>query len=121
MMFHNRTELIHWLTTHPIDRVIANALEHGTVENLGGFDPIPSSENPGWIVRVTSKHGQVHNLVVSMRKGLPPGYYCWRIKDEDIPWGNWKGKCNRGSVYDGDEPEAYERLKEKTDEATQRL
>ena len=109
-MFHSRQELIKWLQRNPPDRVIENALEYGVVENLGFFGPIPSSHQPGWIVRLTSRGGCIRLLVIALAKGLPPTFYIWRIKE--VPWESWLGKSGGSSVRDGDNPEQYAVLRE---------
>ena len=108
-MFHTRQELIRWLTNNPPDQVIENALEFGTVENLGLFDPIPTSMHAGLIVRVVTRQGTTHLLVVSLPNRLPPRPYLWRLRT--VPWRSWRGKCSSGNVSNGDNPEQYAELR----------
>jgi len=95
-MFHNRQQLIEWLENNPPTKTIGRAISEGTIEVYGIFKNI--QRLPGWIVHVTSTHGQEwdvailnenHHLIVGiMRK---------------VVWKNW--------IKNGDKPEHYKSLR----------
>jgi len=101
-VLHNRTELITWIRANVDDPAIQNALEWGAVKNLGGFRPLPTSKNPGWVVRVTSKRGHVHVIAVGV-KGFR--LYWFRLKEEMIDWSRWIGAEAENELYRGDRNE----------------
>ena len=79
----------------------------GTVEVLGGFSEVPPSTSPGWIVRVTTKRGNVHLV------GISPDdiwHKYWVRAVDAVPWHLWEGSpCDPAvySIYSGDHPETY--------------
>jgi len=90
---------------------ILTALDTGKAELLGGFNLIPPSPLPGWIIVVTSKRGHVWNVVISAHE-CPPRFTTWLV--QRIPWEHWAGKIDRDpTVYDGDRPRVYEERKQK--------
>jgi len=96
---------------------IVRALNEGQVEFFGGFNPIPPTTHPGWILRVTSVYGKTWYVAVicyDCRYGI-------RIL-RDVPWGNWAGTFAWGGfrtpLHSGDHPEEYKKLKEMWDENT---
>lgn len=54
MIPRNRKQLIDWVENNLPSPVLRKAFNHGRVELLGAFKPVPGSSNPGWIIRVTS-------------------------------------------------------------------
>jgi hypothetical protein len=87
-------------------RDIARFISDGVVEVLGGFDQIPPSTNPGWILHVISKNKKEYNIAVTMdekNRWLTVWIAC------EIPWEEYNGKPNRGfwCIYDGDKPLEY--------------
>lgn len=75
------------------------------MELLGLFNPIPSSSNPGWIVKATSLiTGKTWNIVVSMQK-KKPFYYGWIV--ENVPWKTWQGIDELNPLMCGDNPDKY--------------
>ena len=106
-MIHHRQQLINWLLKNVTDRVIQNVMESGRIENYGGFDPLPTTNLPGWIVAITSGRGRVYNIAIVADTNFTMRWF--RIKD--VPWSDWVGDVAKVSVYRGDAPEKYERLK----------
>ena len=109
--FQSKTHIILWLENNCPRKAIVRALYEGLVEFFGGFNPIPPTTHPGWIMRVTSAHGRVYYVAVicyDRRYGI-------RIL-RDGPWGCWYGDfVNTGfrmQLYSGDHPEEYLKLKE---------
>lgn len=105
--FRNRNDLVDWLETRPLRKAIARALQEGMTEVVGGFYLIPPINLSGWIVRVTSIHKRIWNLaiIISEKK------YGIRVIEE-IPWKHWSGGNTTNTLYAGDHPNEYRRLKE---------
>jgi hypothetical protein len=105
--FRNRNDLVEWLETQPLRGTIARALQEGTTEVVGGFYLIPPTNLSGWIVKVTSIHKRIWNLaiVISGKK------YGIHVVNE-IPWKYWSGGNTINTLYTGDNPDEYRRLKE---------
>ena len=109
----NRNDLFRIIGEDPPHRMsqILKALSTGRVEALGGFNLIPPSDKPGWIIIVTSRRGTVWNVVISAHEN-PPRFTTWLV--QRIPWEYWSGKIDRDpTVYDGDKPIEYEKRKQK--------
>ena len=109
--FQSRTHIILWLENNCPRKAITRALYEGTVEFYGGFNPVPPTKHPGWIMRVTSAHGRIYYVAVicyDRRYGI-------RIL-RDVPWDKWYGTDSRDKfgppLYRGDHPEEYKKLKE---------
>jgi len=109
--FQSRTHVILWLEKNCSRKAITRALYEGQVEFFGGFNPIPPTTQPGWIMRVTSAHGRTWYVAIicyDRRYGI-------RIL-KDVPWDKWHGTDSRGvfgpSLYRGDHPEKYWELRE---------
>lgn len=110
--FQSRTHIILWLADNCSRKAITRALYEGQVEFFGGFDPIPPTIHPGWILRITSAHGRIWYCAVicyDRRYGI-------RIL-KDVPWGKWCGMGGvtgqlRPQLYCGDNPGEYKKLKE---------
>jgi len=98
-LLHTRTELITWLSRNITDPILREAIEWGRIENLGGFRPLPTSKNPGWVVRVTSKRGRVHVIAVGVKNFK---LYWFRLKEEMIDWSRWIGADAENELYRGD-------------------
>ena len=64
-MIHTRNQLIDWIEHNVDDRVIVNAMLDGVVEVLGGFSPLPTSANAGWLVKVVTRNHVVHLIAVA--------------------------------------------------------
>lgn len=105
-MIHHRQQLINWLLKNVTDRVILNAIESGRIENCGGFNPLPTTDLPGWIIVITSGRNRVYNIAIVIDKFKLRWF---RVKN--IPWSDWVGDIATSEVYQGDEPEKYQELK----------
>lgn len=61
-----RADLIHVAHERCGHPAIKRAIKEGTVVNLGGFTAIPTSGQPGWVLRVTSTHGRTWLLAITV-------------------------------------------------------
>ena len=108
---HNQNDLLKILEEKPPSPAISAALDTGKVELLGGFERVPPSDNPAWVVVVTSKRGSVWNVVLTIHDHLRM-VSTWTV--QRIPWEHWVGKTDRDpGLYDGDNPIEYEKRKQK--------
>ena len=109
--FQSKTHIILWLEKNCPRQAIVRALHEGQVEFFGGFNPIPPTTHPGWILRVTSAHGKTWYVAVIAYQNR----YGIRIL-KDVPWDKWVGTFMWGKfrtqLYSGDDPTEYKRLKE---------
>lgn len=107
--FQSRTHIILWLENHCSRQAIMRALYEGQLEFFGGFNPIPPTTHPGWIMRVTSAHNKVFYVAVIAY----PNRYGIRIL-KDVPWDKWAGSTtkNRTVLMNGDDPATYWKLRE---------
>lgn len=112
-MIHFQTEndIIDWLIDNCPRPAIVRALEQGKVEYLGGFNPIPPSALPGWILKITSIYETQWNVAV-LANEITHRYEIRIIKS--VPWKNWVGtdhlnnhKKFRIKLFSGDNPELY--------------
>ncbi len=89
------------------------ALCIGSIELLGGFERIPPSIHPGWVMIVTSKRGIVWNVALTLWEH-PDRVAVWIV--QRIPWEKWLGNIDREpGIHDGDNPIEYERWKLKAE------
>ena len=109
--FQSPLHIVSWLGQNCARKAICRAINEGQVEFFGGFNPIPPTTHPGWIMRVTSVHGRTWYVAVicyDRRYGI-------RIL-RDVPWDKWYGTDSRGvfgpPLYRGDNPEEYKILRE---------
>ena len=107
--FQSRTHLILWLENNCSRKAIVRALYEGQVEFFGGFNPVPPTEQPGWIIRVTTAHDKTFYVAVIAYQNR----YGIRIL-RDVPWGSWVGSAakNRTVLMNGDHPAEYWELRE---------
>ena len=109
--FQSPLHIVSWLGQNCVRKAICRALNEGQVEFFGGFNPIPPTTRPGWIMRITSAHGRTWYVAVIMydcRYGI-------RIL-KDIPWSSWVGTNFwddefRTRLHSGDNPEKYLELR----------
>ena len=109
--FQSRTHVILWLENNCSRKAICRALYEGQVEFFGGFDSIPLTTHPGWILGIKSAHGRMFYVAVicyDRRYGI-------RIL-RDVPWDKWVGTTNRKRcilqpLYSGDHPTEYQELR----------
>lgn len=107
--FKTRHDLISYIAENPPRRAVARAIIEGSVRVLGGFQIIPPSLDPGWIVSIMSKHNRVWHVVVSVNE-ITHRYRVWII--DKVPWAEWSGTLGRNHpVYDGDEPRKFALMK----------
>lgn len=106
--FQDRTHIMLWLESNCPRPSIVRALSEGQVEFFGGFNPIPPTTHPGWIVRVTSIHGKIWYVAVIAYRD----HYGIRIL-RDVPWDKWIGSTakNRSALMNGDHPTEYWKLR----------
>lgn len=106
--FRSRTDMIEWLIENCPRPAIVRALQYNKVEFLGGFNPIPPSDLPGWIFKVKNKN------VCILANDTKRKYEIRIIKH--VPWGNWCGMFHgliiAESLSSGDNPEFYKELKD---------
>jgi len=108
--FMSRTDMILWLTENCPRPAIVRALNDGKVEFLGGFNPIPPSDLPGWIFKVKDKN------VCILANDIKHKYEIRIVKR--VPWENWTGMLSNivmtWSLNSGDKPEEYRKLYDET-------
>lgn len=107
-MIHTRQQLIDWVVAHVADRVLRNAVAGGQVELLGGFNPLPTSTNAGWIVRATSLSKHEYLIAVAVDPDTDAPYW---FQARRIEWDKWIGHTSENPLYQGDNPRLYEELK----------
>jgi len=108
--FQSPLHIVSWLGQNCARQAICRAINEGQVEFFGGFNLIPPTTHPGWIMRVTSAHGRTWYVAVicyDHRYGI-------RIL-RDVPWDKWVGEFQwggfRARLHSGDHPEIYKILK----------
>lgn len=110
--FLSRTLLVEEALRLSPTRGCRRAIEEGRAEVLGGFKVIPPFGQPGFILRVRSRHGRTWLLAILVDE--VKHVYTARLADE-VPWLEWVGRTDRKgwSPYDGDHPKeaARERAK----------
>lgn len=109
----NRTEVALFVHDHCRSSVVRKCVLYGQFELLGGFSKIPPSGRPGWCVRVRSRYGHRErewNFAVLADEAH--GRVSLAAIDV-VPWRYWDGRVDRPefSIYDGDRPREYARLK----------
>ncbi len=107
----NRNDLFKILEERSPSPAINAALDTGGIELLGGFKRVPPSDNPAWIVVITSRRKTVWNVVLTIHEHSAR-VSTWIV--QRIPWEHWVGKTDRDpGIYDGDNPIEYEKRKQK--------
>jgi len=107
-VIHTRQQLIDWLYENVDDCLILLAMNSGDLEVLGGFDPLPASSNPGWLIQVTSGTGRVHYIAIAQRRDQLGRFYWFRAPR--VEWSRWMGDVG-DRLAQGDRPELYAELK----------
>lgn len=106
-MFNSRDHLIAHLATCPLRPSILRAIDDpwGKEELLGGFSKIPPGGQPGFILAITSRHGQTwYVAAVVPTTGYKP---IVRVL-ETVPWQWWVGDDGiKKPLYAGDRPDEY--------------
>lgn len=114
--FQTEKDVINWLIDNCPRPAIERALTDGRVEYLGGFNPIPPSTLPGWIVKITSVYDKQW-IVAILADSIKHRYEIRIIKT--VPWKNWMGtdpffghKKFMSKLFSGDNPERYKELRD---------
>jgi len=108
--FQSRLHIVSWLEKTCPRKAIVRALREGQVEFFGGFNPVPPTTDPGWIIRVTSVYGKIWYIAIIAYRD----HYGIRIL-KDVFWGSWVGTFPQGTprtqLFSGDNPEDYLKLR----------
>ena len=117
--FRSKNDIVQWLEKHCPRKAIVRSLSQNGCELLGGFNPIPSTTQPGWIVRVASVYNKRMWIVAIIPcKGKPD--FEIRILSK-VPWGKWIALFISEEILNesmlGDKPRLYRRLAERTNES----
>lgn len=119
--FRTRNDVILYAQARAPSRACRRAFEN-KVELLGGFEPLhPLGYLPGWLLRVTSIHGRMWLIAVTISAVCPNNPLVDEL--DCIPWERWTGHTDRipVTIYDGDNPWDYaRRRKEAIDVRTKR-
>lgn len=114
--FQSKDQIIDWLMDNCPRPAIVRALEYDMVEFLGGFNPIPPSTLPGWILKITSVY-ETQWIVAVLANDLTHKYEIRIIKS--VPWENWVGtdpftnhRTFRIELFSGDNPEKYKEMRD---------
>lgn len=107
MRIRTRDNLIEFLEENAFGRYL-RALQNYN-ENLGAFSRIFNSHAPGWIVKVTSKYGDIYYLAAIKES------FCsvFAVLYKQISWKYWIGDKSENPLYQGDYPEKYKLLRDK--------
>lgn len=104
----NRSDLIHQISDGIPSHMCREAILTGTVQVLGGFNKIPPSICPGWIIVITSKRGTIWTAALLFDEYR----HKYRVMFVDeVPWEEWAGNMDRCltppqyNIYDGDNPQ----------------
>lgn len=99
--FQNRNHILSWLEKNCSRKAIVRILNsEGEIEFLGGFNPIPPTSHPGWMVQMTSIYGKLWYVAVIAYQNR----YGIRILKE-VPWENWAGNgADAPGLINGDHP-----------------
>ena len=104
----DRSDLILLVARESDVPAIRRACVTGHVEVLGGFSEIPSGNYPGWLLRVTAKHGARY-IVAVVPDAFLHRYRVYCI--ETVPWQVWVGEHDPRQfphpLRDGDRPGQY--------------
>ena len=111
--FRSRLDMIEWLIANCPRPAIVRALEANKVEFLGGFNPIPPSNLPGWIFKIKLLSGKTKNVCI-LANDLEHKYEIRMVKQ--IPWKNWCGVFHGilliTGLNTGDNPLQYKELRD---------
>jgi len=107
-MIHTRQQLIEWIEENVTDRTLQCAMNRGDLEVLGGFNPLPTSANPGWIIQIKTVCATYLVAVAHDQSNL--GRFYW-FNAPHVPWQNWTGHKWIGDkgheLEKGDRPGLY--------------
>lgn len=94
-----RDDLLEFIRDNCTQSAVRRAMDDGKYELLGAFASLPPHTKPGWIVKVTSKHGKVWPVAVVA--GL---HTCEVFILDTIPWSLYDGLFSTNLLYNGDHP-----------------
>ena len=95
----NRESLLCFLDQHAPQPSVKRALRSGMcVKILGGFRPLPDSNDPGFIVEAHSKTGRKYHVAVAISSFKPPRTFMINY----IDWKSYTG--GNHALYRGDDP-----------------
>lgn len=107
MIQYNRTTLLTWLEDNAPTPSLGRALNSGLpITILGGFNPLPDSNSPGFIIRAVSKTGRVYHVAVAVPEFGSMNAYMINY----IDWKTYVG--GKHPLYAGDMPRTAARAKE---------
>lgn len=107
-MIHTRSQLIDWFQDNVHDLTTQVAMQNGSVEVLGAFNPLPTSAFGGWMVRVVSRFGTETLIAVAWDHHNFKTYWFWAPR---IEWKNWIGDRYSDPLNSGDCPWLYRKWK----------
>lgn len=102
-----RTDLIEFIRSTAPLKAVRRAMDDGGYEVLGGFAALPPHVLPGFIVKVTSKHGKVWPVAVAINEHKHQ-YEVYIL--DNIPWSMWDGGTL--PIYRGDNPTMSQRKRD---------
>ena len=106
-MNYSRDSLLCWLDAHAPQPSVKRALRSGMgVKILGGFKPLPDSNDPGFIVEANSKTGRVYHVAVAISSFGQPRAFMINY----IDWTCYTGGFH--ALYRGDDPAFAEEQRE---------
>ncbi len=99
----NKNKLLNWLDQNAPTKSVQRALSSGQpITILGGFNPLPNSNSPGWIVLVNSITGRGYYVAVAVDRFRGPRSYLI----DYIDWASYTGGSR--PLYKGDIPKHAE-------------
>ena len=103
----NRDSLLCWLDANAPQPSVKRALRSGmSVKILGGFSPLPDSNDPGFIVEANSRTGRVYHVAVVISNFREPRAFMINY----IDWKSYTGGSH--ALYRGDDPAFAEEQRE---------
>lgn len=94
-----RDDLLEYIREHAPSSAVRRAIDDGKYEVLGAFAALPPHTMPGFIVKVTSKHGRVWPVAVAVNE-VKHRYEVYIL--DTIPWSLYDG--GERAIYCGDHP-----------------
>ena len=106
---HSRSDLLNLVEPLAPSRACQRAIREDRAEVLGGFTPAEGL--PYWLVRITSqfkKQWLIALLCDEQRNRFIVAH------PTDVRWADWDGRPDGRTLHDGDNPETYALLRERT-------
>lgn len=102
--FVDKQDIINWIELHTTRRSVLRALKEGAVEFLGGFSQTSfNTRSPIWIVKVTSIFDRTWVIAIYTNGAIT----YLRV----VPWIYWVGGKTNNTLYCGDNPEEYKKIR----------